>query len=139
MIRRHLLAVVFLGLSVAFNPVGAQAPNQTVRVGIDVDAGTLDPRLARDTSAYRATDLIYDGLVRLSPDLKPEPNLAQSWQNPDPKTWVFKLRDGVTFHDGSPLTADDVVFTYQTLLKPELNAPLRSLFTPIAKVEATDP
>lgn len=137
MIRRHLLAVAFLAMSVAFNPAGAQA--QTVRVGIDVDAGTLDPRLARDSSAYRATDLIYDGLVRLSADLKPEPNLAQSWRNPDPKTWIFKLRDGVTFHDGSPLTADDVVFTYQTLLKPEMNAPLRSLFTPIAKVEATDP
>ena len=139
MIRRQVLAAAFLVLSVPFIPLGVQAQVQTVRVGIDVDAGTLDPRLARDTSAYRATDLIYDGLVRLSPDLKPEPNLAQSWQNPDPKTWVFKLRDGVTFHDGSPLTADDVVFTYQTLLKPELNAPLRSLFTPIAKVEATDP
>ena len=137
MIRRHSLAVIFLVLSVQLSPAGAQT--QTVRVGIDVDAGTLDPRLARDTSAYRTTDLIYDGLVRLSPDLKPEPNLAQSWQNPDPKTWIFKLRDGVTFHDGSPLTADDVVFTFQTLLKPEMNAPLRSLFTPIAKVEAPDP
>lgn len=137
MIRRHLLAVIILVLSV---PVGlAQAQTPTVRVGIDVDAGTLDPRLARDTAAYRAVDLIYDGLVRLSPDLKAEPNLAQSWTNPDPKTWIFRLRDGVTFHDGSPLTADDVVFTFQTLLKPELNAPLRSLFTPIAKVEARDP
>ncbi len=136
MIRRHLLAVVFFVLSVPYSPAWAQA--QTIRVGIDVDAGTLDPRLARDTSAYRAIDLIYDGLVRLSPDLKPEPNLAQSWQNPDSKTWVFKLRDGVTFHDGAPLTADDVVFTFQTLLKPETNAPLRSLFTPIAKVEAPD-
>ena len=136
MIGRRLLAVVFFVLSVPYSLAGAQA--QTVRVGIDVDAGTLDPRLARDTSAYRAIDLIYDGLVRLSPDLKPEPNLAQSWQNPDSKTWVFKLRDGVTFHDGAPLTADDVVFTFQTLLKPETNAPLRSLFTPIAKIEAPD-
>ena len=54
-------------------------------------------------------------------------NLAQSWDNPDPQTWIFKLREGVTFHDGSPLTADDVVFTYQTILKPEMNAPLRGL------------
>ena len=62
----------------------------------------------------------------------------QSWENPDPQTWIFKLRDGVTFHDGTPLTADDVVFTYQTILKPEMNAPLRGLFTPISKVEAID-
>jgi len=141
MLKQLLLATtcVALGL-VAGSGIGlAQDAPQTIRVGLDVDAGTLDPRLARDTSAYRVADLIYDGLVRLSPDLKPEPNLAQSWENPDPQTWIFQLREGVAFHDGSPLTADDVVFTYQTLLKPELNAPLRGLFTPIAKIEAVDP
>ena len=138
--RQHLLAAACLTLGALAAPAGllAQTPPATVRVGLDVDAGTLDPRLARDTSAYRVTDLIYDGLVRLSPDLKPMPNLARSWENPDPLTWIFTLRDGVVFHDGSPLTADDVVFTYQTILKPEMNAPLRALFTPIAKVEAVD-
>ena len=117
------LASAALALLAGAGGAVAQNPPATVRVGLDVDAGTLDPRLARDTSAYRVADLIYDGLVRLSPDLKPEPNLAQSWENPDPQTWIFKLRDGVTFHDGTPLTADDVVFTYQTILKPEMNAP----------------
>jgi peptide/nickel transport system substrate-binding protein len=140
--RKQLLLAttcVALGLFAAGGQSSAQNAPATVRVGLDVDAGTLDPRLARDTSAYRAADLIYDGLVRLSPDLKPEPNLAQSWENPDPKTWIFKLRQGVTFHDGSPLSADDVVTTYQTILKPDMNAPLRGLFTPIAKIEAIDP
>jgi peptide/nickel transport system substrate-binding protein len=138
--RQHLLAATCISLSVLAAPAGlmAQTAPTTVRVGLDVDAGTLDPRLARDTSAYRVTDLIYDGLVRLAPDLKPMPNLAKSWENPDPLTWIFTLRDGIVFHDGSPLTADDVVFTYQTILKPEMNAPLRALFTPIAKIEAVD-
>ncbi|HEV2605786.1 MAG TPA: ABC transporter substrate-binding protein [Microvirga sp.] len=135
--KQLLLATTCLALG--FYSGHAMAQSGTVRVGLDVDAGTLDPRLARDSSAYRVTDLIYDGLVRLSADLKPQPNLAQSWENPDPQTWIFKLRDGVTFHDGSPLTADDVVFTYQTILKPETNAPLRGLFSPITKVEAVDP
>jgi peptide/nickel transport system substrate-binding protein len=139
MLRRTLLAATCLSLGLLAAPAAsfAQAP-ATVRVGLDVDAGTLDPRMARDTSAYRVTDLIYDGLVKLSPDLKALPNLATKWENPDPLTWIFTLREGVTFHDGSPFTADDVVFTYQTLLKPEMNAPLRALFTPIAKVEAVD-
>jgi peptide/nickel transport system substrate-binding protein len=139
--RKQLLvgtAFAALAFAVMATPSSAQQAGQTVRVGLDVDAGTLDPRLARDTSAYRVTDLIYDGLVRLSPDLKAQPNLAATWENPDPRTWVFKLRDGVTFHDGSPFTAEDVVFTYETLLKPEMNAPLRGLFTPISKVEAVD-
>jgi peptide/nickel transport system substrate-binding protein len=135
--KQLLLATTCIALGLLAGKASAQSG--TIRVGLDVDAGTLDPRLARDSSAYRVTDLVYDGLVRLSADLTPQPNLAQSWENPDPRTWIFKLRDGIVFHDGSPLTADDVVFTYQTILKPETNAPLRGLFSPIAKVEALDP
>ena len=131
-------ALLSAGAVLSAGFAAAQTPPTTLRVGLDVDAGTLDPRLARDTSAYRATDLIYDGLISLTSDLKPVPNLAVGWENPDPTTWIFRLRQGVKFHDGSPLTADDVVFTYQTLLKPETNAPLRGLFTPISAVEAVD-
>jgi peptide/nickel transport system substrate-binding protein len=138
MTMRKQLLLATTCVALGFISSQAMAQSGTVRVGLDVDAGTLDPRLARDSSAYRVTDLVYDGLVRLSADLKPQPNLAQSWENPDPLTWIFKLREGVTFHDGSPLTADDVVFTYQTILKPETNAPLRGLFSPITKVEAVD-
>ncbi|MET0742155.1 MAG: ABC transporter substrate-binding protein [Microvirga sp.] len=110
-----------------------------VRVGTDVDAGTLDPRLSRDTTAYRATDLIYSGLVHLTPGLEPVPDLAESWQNPDPTTWIFKLRPNLAFSDGSPLTAEDVAFTFSTLISKDFNAPLRALYTPITAVEATDP
>ena len=87
------------------------------RVGTDVDAGTLDPRLARDTTAYRIADLIYSGLVHLTPGLEPEPDLAESWENPNPTTWIFKLRPNLKFSDGSPLTAADVVFTFTTIVE----------------------
>ena len=109
-----------------------------VVIGADVDAGTLDPRLARDTTAYRTADLIYSGLVHLTPQLEPVPDLAESWETPDPQTFVFKLREGLKFSDGTPLTADDVVFTYTTLTNPDFNAPLRALYTPIASVEKVD-
>ncbi|MBI1776276.1 MAG: ABC transporter substrate-binding protein [Proteobacteria bacterium] len=111
---------------------------KAVRVGIDVDAGTLDPRLARDTTAFRANDLIYDGLVQLSQDLKPVPDIAESWDNPAPTVWVFHLRKGVKFHDGAPLTAEDVVFTYRSIIDPKFNAPYRALVTPVASVDAID-
>jgi len=117
------------------------APTATptaIRVGTDVDASSLDPRLMRDTTSYRVVDLIYDGLVRLDRDLTPRPGLATSWESPEPTRWVFHLRENVRFHDGSALGSEDVVHTLETLLDPALGAPLRSLYEPIARVEAAD-
>ncbi|HLJ62200.1 MAG TPA: ABC transporter substrate-binding protein [bacterium] len=124
-------------------PVGvgrAQAPGSAgmVRIGLDVDAGTGDPRFALDSSAYRLGELVYDGLVYLNNRQAPEPSLASSWDTPTPTTWVFHLRRGVTFHDGQPFTADDVVYTFETILDPSSKAPYRSLYTPITKVEKVD-
>lgn len=118
---------------------GNAGESSELRIGLDVDAGTLDPRLARDTSAYRITNLIFDGLVQLDENLQPQPDLATSWDNPDPTTWIFYLREDAKFHDGTPVTADDVIYTFQTLLDPDFKAPYRSLYTPIAKVESIDP
>jgi peptide/nickel transport system substrate-binding protein len=93
----------------------------------------------RDTTASRAADLIYSGLVHITPSLEPVPDLAESWETPDPQTFIFKLRPDLKFSDGSPLTADDVVYTYTTLVNPDFNAPSRALYAPISAVEAVDP
>jgi peptide/nickel transport system substrate-binding protein len=130
--NKRLLLSAAIVLPLAASAVQAQ---ETLVVGTDVDAGTLDPRLTRDTTAYRVADLIYSGLVHITPELKPAPDLAESWETPDPKTFIFKLRPELKFSDGTPLTADDVVFTYTTLLKPDFSAPMRALYTPIASVE----
>ncbi len=136
MTKRHYGAIAALLGALA---LAAPASAQVVRLGTDVDAGTLDPRIMRDTTAYRAVNLIYSGLLQLDADLKPVPDLAESWENPEPTEWIFRLREGVTFHDGSPLEAEDVVFTYETILDPELKARFRSLYTPIETIEAVDP
>ncbi len=122
----------------ASDPVRAAPAGGVLRIGIDVDAGTLDPRLANDTTARRVIEQLYDGLVELDPQLQPRPALAESWTQVSPTVWVFKLRKAVRFHDGTPLTASDVVFTYTTILEPTLRAPLRTLYTAIGKVEAVD-
>jgi len=135
----HRLLIVFLAFALSAALPGWAAPaGGVLRIGIDVDAGTLDPRLANDTTARRVIEQVYDGLVELDPQLQPRPALAESWTQSAPTVWVFKLRKNVRFHDGSPLTAADVVFTYTTLLDPTLRAPLRGLYTPITKVEAVD-
>ncbi|MBO6900034.1 MAG: ABC transporter substrate-binding protein [Rhizobiaceae bacterium] len=133
MFRLRLLAAT-AAMALATGIAGAQE----LVIGADVDAGTLDPRLARDTTAYRSVNLIYSGLVHLTSDLEPVPDLAESWESPDPKTLVFTLREGLTFSDGSALTAEDVVFTFETILNPDFSAPQRGLFTPIESVEAVD-
>ena len=124
-----LMLVVILG---SLSTVTAQS---VLRAGLDVDAGTMDPRLARDTSAARMQELLYSGLVRLDANLVPQPDLALSWEFTSPTNLVFQLREGVTFHDGSPFTAEDVAYTFTTLVEPDFGAPRRSLYTPIASVE----
>ncbi len=117
---------------------GAGQAQETLTIGTDVDAGTLDSRLARDTTAYRVANLIYSGLVHLTPSLEPVPDLAERWESPDPTTLLVHLRPDLVFSDGSPLTAEDVVYTYSKLIDPDFNAPQRTLYSPIAAIEAVD-
>jgi peptide/nickel transport system substrate-binding protein len=72
---------------------------------------------------------LYDGLVRFDPDLKPIPDLAESWDiSEDGLVYTFHLRKGVKFHDGVEMTADDVVYTAQLTLDEKVNSPYRSKF-----------
>jgi peptide/nickel transport system substrate-binding protein len=127
----------------AAKPTAATAQGQpqkggTLRVGLDVDADTLDPRLSKNTSGFRIKELAFNGLVSISPDYSPAPDLSEKWDNPDDKTWVFHLRQGVKFHDGSTLTANDVKYTYESVLDPTFNSPARSFYLSVDKVAATD-
>ena len=121
-------------------PQAAAKPGGTLRAGLDVDADTLDPRLTKNTSGYRVKELAFNGLVSISPDFSPAPDLATTWDNPDQKTWVFHLRPGgVTFHDGSPLTSADVKYTYESVLDQSFNSPVRSFYSSVQNIDATDP
>ena len=111
----------------------------TLRVGLDVDADTLDPRLTKNTSGFRVKELAFNGLVAINPDYSAVPDLAEKWENPDQKTWVFHLRQGVKFHDGSSLTANDVKYTYESVLDQSFNSPARAFYLSVASVDATDP
>src|SRR4051812_38632456 len=112
-LRMTLAAALLTTLSLSAHAV------DTARIGMDVDAAVLDPRIMRDTTAYRVVDLLFDGLIHLDEKPEPKPSLATSWDRPDPTTLIFHLRDA-KFQDGSPVTADDVVFTMQTTLDPKL-------------------
>ena len=108
----------------------------TFSIGIPVDAGTLDPRLAQDTSAQAVDSLIFNGLVAINNSLQAVPGLATRWKQVNATTWDFTLRQGVEFSNGQPFTSADVVYTYQTILNPKFNAPHAQLYAPIKSVVA---
>ena len=116
----------------------AQVQGGTLRIGLDVDPDSADFRLSTNTSAVRMRELVYDGLVYIKADYAPTALLAESWDNPDDKTWVFHLRKGVKFHNGTELKAADVKFTFDSILDPKTNAPGRANLSVIQKIEAVD-
>ncbi|MDR1603803.1 MAG: ABC transporter substrate-binding protein [Gracilibacteraceae bacterium] len=114
------------------------AAEQVLRFGLDVEPETLDPRHARDISASRVFELCGDGLIQLNEKLEAEPALAERWENPDELTWIFYLRQGVKFHDGSDLTSEDVQYTYDTIRDPEFGAVYAANYSSIREVVALD-
>jgi peptide/nickel transport system substrate-binding protein len=76
------------------------------------DAATLDPHSQNETFNNAMNNMVYEYLVMRDKDMKLVPSLAVSWANPSPTKWIFNLRKGVKFSDGSPFTADDVVFSF---------------------------
>ena len=99
-----------LGLSLL---LAAPAGAQTLRIGMQANPSTLDPHWLLNLANTGALRNIYDTLVARDDQMRLKPGLAESWRVVDDTTWEFKLRPGVRFHDGSPLTSADVAASFQ--------------------------
>jgi peptide/nickel transport system substrate-binding protein len=130
------LSIILITLAAACGSAGID-PN-TVVVGIDADPTNLDPRLATDANSSRIIGLVFSGLVRQDEKGLLQPDLARAWELLNPKTYIFHLRRGVRFHDGTPLTAGDVKYTVDSILDPATASPHRSTFEKIERVETPD-
>ncbi|NLE64480.1 MAG: ABC transporter substrate-binding protein [Elusimicrobia bacterium] len=96
------------------------------------DPKSFNPVLAKETSTTAITGVLFEGLTTSDPfTLEPRPNLAERWEmSPDGLVWTFYLREGLFWSDGEPLTADDVVFTFQDLIfNPDIPNSSRDIFT----------
>ena len=99
---------------------GTPRPGGSFRVGLLVPAGALDPVLVGDQSGLGVIGLSGDYLIWSDRTLTPRPRLAQSWShNGDGSVWTFKIREGVRFHDGTPMDAEDVAATFNRLADPD--------------------
>ncbi|MGH8819813.1 MAG: ABC transporter substrate-binding protein, partial [Rhodoferax sp.] len=99
------------GIACAFAAISFVASAQTVRVADQGDALSMDPMSLNETLQLSVDGNMYEGLTGRNKDLSLAPALATSWKQTSPTVWRFELRKGVTFHDGTPFTADDVLFS----------------------------
>ena len=112
------------------------AEGKTLRYATQDEPQTLDPHSAQLAVTNRLLANVYEGLVGRDKNFKLVPWLAVSWSQPNALTWRFKLRPNVKFHDGAPLTADDVVFSLERVLSP--NSQLKSAVQGVARAERVD-
>jgi peptide/nickel transport system substrate-binding protein len=107
--RRAFIA----GSAAALAAGGARAQGAALTLGTKLELSTLDPHFFNGFPQSSSHAQVFDSLALLDARLSPRPGLAVAWRNLDPLTWEFRLREGVTFHDGSPFTADDVIATLE--------------------------
>src|SRR5262245_22485212 len=146
--RAAALLLLLMSLFVGRDAIGAQeAPkNQGKPVYGDtlVDSVTgnvsgLIPNITSDSASHEVGNLIYNGLVTRDRDLNIIGDAAESWTfTPDCLNLTFKLRKDIKWHDGQPFTADDVVFTYQTMINPKTPTSYREDFKAVDSVTAVD-
>ena len=98
---------------------------------------SLDYAYAFDYADNQVLANVCESLLRLNPDYTLSPGLAESFEHPTPTTWVYTIRDGVTFHDGSPLTAADVVVSMNRHLDPAVGSSWYSVFQNVVSIEQT--
>ena len=133
-LRRSLMAgVLVIGFAGA-------ASAQVLEVAVDASPVGLDPHRATAFSTFQMINgTIYEGLTSIDKDLRVQPGLAASWTvSADGKTVTFKLRPGMTFHDGSKVEAADVVSTINRVLSKEIASPLASRLAALDTATAPD-
>ncbi len=150
--RRDVLTMLMVGgmqatLATSIAGLASSAYAQTPRRGGRIRVAgataavsdTLDPAKQSNQSDYIRGTLTYNGLTWLDGSLTPQPALAEEFTTKDATTWVFKLRKGVQFHDGKPLTPADVVFSILRHKDPATASKAKVLADQIVEVKATGP
>jgi peptide/nickel transport system substrate-binding protein len=100
---------------------------KTFRWANDGDVISMDPYARQETTLLSFAANIYEPLVERNKKLELEPALATEWSQTEPSIWRFKLRHGVKFHDGTPFTADDVVFSYERAKASQIKATVATI------------
>ena len=126
--KKLFILLTLLGCLVASGCAKSHISKDAVlNLHLGADPSILNPILSTDSASSSVVGLVFNGLFRVNSELKMEPDLAKSYTvSPDGLKYVFHLRHDVTWHDGKPFTADDVLFTFQKIQDPKTNTVRRS-------------
>jgi len=127
---------MWLGALLATAMTFSAAQAASFRWANDGDVGAMDPYTRQETVQLSFLSNIYESLARRDKDLKIEPALATKWEQTSPTVWRFHLRPGVKWQDGSPFTADDVVFSFQRIMAK--SSVMRAPMSPVKEVRKVD-
>ena len=134
-ILRTLASVVCLAAALSCS--SKPDPNTLVMI-IESSPTNLDPRVGLDAQSERIDDLIFDDLLTRDAHLNVAPGLAERWDIPDPRTYIFHLHQGVRFHDGRSLTARDVKWTFDSLLQGKIRSTKSAVYRFVDHIDADD-
>ena len=131
--------ILLSAMTLSFLSVSGVGQARDLTIALRTEPSSMDPQFHSLTPNTQLSETLFDPLVRTDSTAKPIPSLAESWKV-DGNVWTFKLRPNVKFADGSPFTADDVVFTYDRVPKVPNSPSSYSLYlSSVDKVEAVDP
>jgi peptide/nickel transport system substrate-binding protein len=136
---RTPIIITLLALTLLLLPGCSGQPDpDTLVMIIESSPTNLDPRVGVDAQSERIDELLFDSLVRRDEHFNLRPWLADSWEIPDPQTYIFHLRHRVRFQNGQPLTARDVKWTLDSLISGKLRSAKTSTYAPVDHVDAPD-
>src|SRR5205807_8103512 len=133
-----LRAFAVLATLVSLLSCSSKPDADTLVMIIESSPTNLDPRVGIDAQSERIDELIFDALLTRDEHLNVQPGLAESWNIPDPLTYVFHLHSGVKFHDGRPLTARDVKWTFDSLVQGKIRSTKASTYRFVSHIDAPD-
>jgi peptide/nickel transport system substrate-binding protein len=141
--RRHARRLLTIGITLAALAAASCSKSannspDTVNFLIESAPTNLDPRIGTDAQSQHIDALIFSSLLAHDAQMNIVPDLAASWETPDPLTYVFHLREGVKFQDGRPVEAEDVKYTFDSILDGSVKTGKRGAFRAVASIEAPD-
>jgi peptide/nickel transport system substrate-binding protein len=120
------------------SPASISLPDRPFVVALDSAPTAFDPRFATDAYSVRITHPVFSALIRLDPQDRIVPDLAERWEI-EGHRYTFYLRKAVRFHDGRSLTSADVRYTYESMLDPAVASPFRKTYEIIERIDTPNP